>query len=49
MRINYFTNEPIKEPDFKQETNKMADLILNDDIFCMYAQIWFFSSLVSIL
>ena len=27
----------------------MADMIFNDDIFCMYAQIYFCSSLVSIL
>ena len=31
----------------KAETNKVTHLIFNDDMFCMYAQIWLISSFVS--
>ena len=40
IKMEYFLNGLIRELDFEHMTNKMADLIFNDETLCMHAQIW---------
>ena len=44
IKIEYFLNGLIRELDFEHMTNKMADLIFNEETLCMHAQIRTFNN-----